>query len=73
MHSPQDFTHVPVTESPEDKAMTSDDGLSQLDDFTLLLQRQEAADNHDAERLTALDAEVARRVIQIRATLGGGR
>jgi hypothetical protein len=49
------------------------DDLARLDDTTLLLMRQAAADNDDAERRTALDAEVTRRVALLRARLGGGR
>jgi hypothetical protein len=50
-----------------------DDDLTRLDDTTLLFMRQAAADNGDAERRTALDAEVTRRVAVLRAQLGGGR
>jgi hypothetical protein len=50
-----------------------DDDLTRLDDTTLLLMRQAAADKFDAERRAALDAEVIRRVGLIRARLGGGR
>jgi hypothetical protein len=45
----------------------------ELDDTTLLLQRQAAADAGDEERLARLDAEVIRRTARIRAGLGGGR
>jgi len=49
------------------------DDIRQLDDATLLLQRQAAADAGDNTRRAALDAEVARRTALIRARLGGGR
>jgi hypothetical protein len=49
------------------------DDLTRLDDTTLLLMRQAAADNGDTGRQAALDAEVTRRVALLRARLGGGR
>jgi hypothetical protein len=51
----------------------SDDAIRRLDDTTLLLQRQAAADGGDMLRLSALNAEVIRRTALIRARLGGGR
>jgi hypothetical protein len=53
--------------------MSESDDFSRLDDFTLLLQRQIAADNGEEERLAKLNAEVTRRTAIIRARLGGGR
>jgi hypothetical protein len=53
--------------------MSDSDDISQLDDTSLLFQRQEAADSGDERRQVALDAEVARRTLLIRAALGGGR
>jgi hypothetical protein len=53
--------------------MSNSDDISQLDDTTLLLQRQAAADSGDEERQARLDAEVARRTLLIRAALGDGR
>jgi hypothetical protein len=53
--------------------MGDSDDLTLLDDTTLLLQRQAAADSGNASRLAALDAEVIRRTALIRAMLGGGR
>ena len=50
-----------------------DEDLKRLDDTTLLLMRQAAADNGDADWQRALDAEVIRRTAIIRAQLGGGR
>lgn len=50
-----------------------DDNLTRLNGTTLLLLRQAAADNGDAERQTALDIEVTRRVAALRAQLRGGR
>jgi hypothetical protein len=47
-----------------------DDDLARLDDATVLLMRQAAADSGDAERQAALDAEVTRRVAVLRAQLG---
>jgi|HubBroStandDraft_2_1064218.scaffolds.fasta_scaffold989186_2 hypothetical protein len=47
--------------------------ITRLDDTTLLLMRQEAADRGDSERQAALEAEVTRRVALLRASLGGGR
>jgi hypothetical protein len=58
--------------TPKDKAMNDDD-VRLLDDTTLLLQRQAAADSGDVKRLAALDAELIRRMAVIRAALGGGR
>ena len=46
---------------------------ARLDDTTLLLQRQAAADAGDERRRVTLDAEVTRRATLIRAWLGGGR
>jgi hypothetical protein len=51
----------------------SDDDIRRLDDTTLLLLRQAAADCGDEKRLLALEAEVIRRTALIRAQLGGGR
>jgi hypothetical protein len=51
----------------------SDVDIGQLDDFSLLVMRQTAADNGDEELLAALSAEVNRRTALIRAQLGGGR
>jgi hypothetical protein len=51
----------------------SDGDIRRLDDTTLLLQRQAAADEGDEERRSRLDAEVIRRAALIRACLGGGR
>jgi hypothetical protein len=51
----------------------SDHDIRRLDDTSLLLQRQAAADCGDEKRLVALDAEVIRRTALIRAQLGGGR
>lgn len=59
--------------NPRGKAMSESDDFTKLDDFTLLLQRQTAADNGEAERLAKLNAEVTRRTTMIRARLGGGR
>jgi hypothetical protein len=53
--------------------MSDSDGIRLLDDTTLLLQRQAAADRGDVERRAALDAELIRRMAVIRAALGGGR
>jgi hypothetical protein len=53
--------------------MSDSDGIGQLDDTTLLLQRQAAADSGDVRRLTELDAEVIRRTAMIQAALGGRR
>jgi hypothetical protein len=53
--------------------MSESDDFSKLDDFTLLLQRQTAADNGEKERLAKLNAEVTRRTAMIRARLGGQR
>jgi hypothetical protein len=53
--------------------MSESDDFSRLDDFTLLLLRQTAADNGEEERLATLNAEVSRRTAIIRARLGGGR
>ena len=50
----------------------SDDDIRRLDDTSLLLQRQAAADCGDEKRLVALDVEVIRRTALIRAQLGGG-
>jgi hypothetical protein len=58
---------------PQRKAMNESDDFSRLDDFTLLLLRQMAADNGEQERLAKLNAEVSRRTAIIRARLGGGR
>lgn len=52
-----------------EKAM--DEDLTRLDDATLLLMRQAAADSGDADRKRALDAEVFQRTAKIRARLGG--
>jgi hypothetical protein len=51
----------------------TDDDICRLDDTTLLLQRQAAADAGDERRRVRLDAEVIRRAALIRARLGGGR
>ena len=51
----------------------SDEDIGQLDDFSLLVMRQAAADKGDTERLAALSTEVTRRTALIRAQLGGGR
>jgi hypothetical protein len=56
-----------------DRRKAMDDDLKRLDDTTLLLMRQAAADNGDADWQRALDAEVIRRTAIIRAQLGGGR
>jgi hypothetical protein len=53
--------------------MSDSDDIRSLDDTTLLLQRQAAADGGDVRRLAALDSEVIRRTALIRAMLGGGR
>jgi hypothetical protein len=53
--------------------MNGSDEFTRLDDTTLLLMRQTAAETGDAGRQAALDAEVFRRTAKIRARLGGGR
>jgi hypothetical protein len=50
-----------------------DDDLTRIDDTTLLLMRQAAADNSDARQRAALNAEVTRRVTVLLARLGGGQ
>lgn len=53
------------------RAMSNSDDFARLDDTTLLLMRQSAADSGNAERQRALEAEVVRRTAMIRGATRG--